>query len=75
MSGHGDEIAISASFDPQNAEAVLGIVERHLLDDARQDFGLGIRTLLNYHRRPILSIDRMVRLRWLFRATPSMERM
>jgi hypothetical protein len=34
----GDQVAVSARLDPQNAEAVLGIVERHPLDQAGQHF-------------------------------------
>jgi hypothetical protein len=37
MADEGNEIALTAGFDPQNAEAVLGIVERDAVDQARQD--------------------------------------
>ena len=37
VANNGDEIALAAGFDTQNAEAVLGIVERDAVDQARQD--------------------------------------
>jgi len=37
VANDGDEIALAAGFDTQNAEAVLGIVERDAVDQARQD--------------------------------------
>ena len=38
MPNHGDEFTVAACFDPQNAEAVLRIVVRNALDEARQNF-------------------------------------
>ena len=35
---HGDEFTVAACLDPQNAEAVLLIVVRNALDEARQNF-------------------------------------
>jgi hypothetical protein len=32
-----DQVALPASLNPQNAEAVLGVVERDTLDDAGQN--------------------------------------
>jgi hypothetical protein len=37
MADEGNEIALTAGFDPQNAEAVLGIVERDAVDQSCQD--------------------------------------
>src|SRR5215472_1946557 len=37
MADESDEIALASRFDPQHAEAVLGIVERDTVDEARQD--------------------------------------
>ena len=37
MANEGDEIALAASFDTQNAEAVLGVMKRDAVDQARQD--------------------------------------
>jgi hypothetical protein len=37
MANEGDEIALTAGFDPQHAEAILGIVERDAIDQAGQD--------------------------------------
>ena len=34
----GDQVAMAARLDPQNAEAVLGVVERDALDEAGEDF-------------------------------------
>jgi hypothetical protein len=34
MADEGDEIALASSFDAQNAEAVLGVVERDAIDEA-----------------------------------------
>ena len=39
MADEGDEIALAAGFDTQNAEAVLGIVERDAVDQPGQDLG------------------------------------
>ena len=38
MADHGHQIAMPARLDPQNAEAVLGIVVGDALDQAGQDF-------------------------------------
>ena len=35
----GDQVALAARFDPQHAEAVLGVVERDALDQAGQNLG------------------------------------
>src|SRR6516162_6233820 len=35
----GDQIALAAGFDTQHAKAVLGVVEGHPVDQARQDLG------------------------------------
>ena len=37
VANEGNEIALAAGFDTQNAEAVLGVVERDAVDQARQD--------------------------------------
>ena len=34
----GDQVAVAARLDAENAEAVLGVVERDALDEARQNF-------------------------------------
>jgi hypothetical protein len=47
-----DQVAVSTSFDPENAEAILGIVERDALDKARQDF-LGRWFGLGFHAATI----------------------
>jgi hypothetical protein len=39
MANEGDEIALAAGFDRQNAEAVLGVVERNPVDQPSQDLG------------------------------------
>ena len=44
-----DQVAMSARLDAENAEAVLGVVEGHPLDKARQHF-LGRGFLLRLHR-------------------------
>ncbi|EGG74445.1 hypothetical protein SXCC_04893 [Gluconacetobacter sp. SXCC-1] len=38
MADDSDQIALSAHLHPQNAEAVLGVVERHPLHEACQRF-------------------------------------
>ena len=38
MTKEGYQIALAASFHPQYAEAVLGIVKRHPVDQTGQDF-------------------------------------
>ena len=50
MSDDGDEIALATSFDTQNAEAVLGVVERDAVDQPSQDLGRGARPGWLYHR-------------------------
>ena len=35
---HGHNVTMPAGFGPQNAKAILGIVVRHSLDQARQYF-------------------------------------
>ena len=38
MADDGDQITMSTRLDPENAKAILGIVERNSFDKARQDF-------------------------------------
>ena len=38
MADDGDEIALAARLDPQNAETILVIMERHSLDEAGEEF-------------------------------------
>ena len=38
MADDGDEVAVAARLDAQNAEAVLGVVEGYALDKASQHF-------------------------------------
>lgn len=42
MADHGHEIPLAAHLDPQDAEAVLGIVEGDALDQARQVLDPGL---------------------------------
>ena len=39
MADEGDEIALAAGFDTQNAEAVLGVVESDAVDQPCQELG------------------------------------
>jgi hypothetical protein len=41
MADYRDEIALTPGFDPQNAKAVLGVVEGDAVDRPGQDFGWG----------------------------------
>jgi hypothetical protein len=41
VGGEGDEIALPAGFDTQNAKAVLGIVKCDPIDQPSQDLGRG----------------------------------
>ena len=50
MTDEGDEIALAAGFDTQNAEAVLGVVERDAVDQPRQELGRSARPGWLYHR-------------------------
>ena len=50
MSDDGDEIALATSFDTQNAEAVLGVVEGDAVDQPSKDLGRGARPGWVYHR-------------------------
>jgi hypothetical protein len=43
MADEGDEIALAAGFDTQNAEPVLGVVECDPVDPPSQDLGRGAR--------------------------------
>jgi hypothetical protein len=43
MSDEGNEIALAAGFDSQNAEAVLGVMQRDAVDQPSQDLGRGAR--------------------------------
>jgi hypothetical protein len=43
MADEGDEIALAAGFDTQNAEPVLGVVECDPVDQPSQDLGRGAR--------------------------------
>jgi hypothetical protein len=45
---HRDEFAVTACFDPQNAETVLLVVVRDTLDEARQHLQVG-RVRLRFH--------------------------
>jgi hypothetical protein len=38
MRHHGYQVAVSARLDPQNTEAILGVVVGDAFDEARQDF-------------------------------------
>jgi hypothetical protein len=53
MADDGDQIALPACFDPQNAEAVLRVVKRDAVDQPGQDFreGFGLWRMLYRHRR------------------------
>jgi len=37
VADNGDQVAVAARLDAENAEAVLGVVERDTLDDAGQN--------------------------------------
>jgi hypothetical protein len=37
VAGNGDQVAVAARLDAENAEAVLGVVESDTLDDAGQN--------------------------------------
>ena len=50
MAEDGDQIALAAGFDPQHAEAVLGVVERDALDQAGQNLGWRARPWRLRHR-------------------------
>ena len=39
VADHRDQVALAAHLDPQHAEAVLGVVERHPLDQAADLLG------------------------------------
>ena len=38
MANDGHQIAVAARLRPEHAEAVLGVVEGHTLDEAGEDF-------------------------------------
>jgi hypothetical protein len=38
MADDRDQIAVSTRLDPENAEAILSVVERDTFDKTRQDF-------------------------------------
>ena len=46
VADHGDQVALAADLDPQHAEAVLGVVERHPLDQAGQRLALAAAAML-----------------------------
>ena len=50
MTDDGDQVTMSTRLDPENAKAILGIVEGHALDQAGKDLMLG-RCGLPAHRR------------------------
>ena len=39
MAEHGDQVALAARFDTEDAEAVLGVVEGDALDQTGQNLG------------------------------------
>ncbi len=49
MADNGDQLAVAARLHPQHAEAVLGVVERHPLDEASEDLAIGCLTLVAQH--------------------------
>ena len=49
MADDGDQITLTASFDTQNAEAVLGVVEGDAVDQAGQNLGWRTRFLWLHH--------------------------
>jgi len=50
MADDRDRITLSAGFNPQHAEAILGVVERDAVDQPRQELGRGARPGWLYHR-------------------------
>jgi hypothetical protein len=66
MADYGDEIALAAGFDTQNAEAVLGVVERDPVDQPSQDFG---RRACSWCFRHQVMMENKVLGRYLDRAT------
>jgi len=51
MANEGDEIAVAESFDPQDAEAVLHVVEGDALDQTGKKLGCGARPDSLHRRR------------------------
>ena len=51
MADEGDEIALTASFNPQHAEAVLGVMEGDAVDQAREDLRRTHRRYLRHYPR------------------------
>jgi len=49
MTDNSDQIAVSARFDPENTETILGVAERDMLNKARQYF-LSRGFLLGFHQ-------------------------
>src|SRR5215471_19049442 len=50
MPDEGDEIALATGFDPQHAKAVVGVMERDAVDQARQDLRRAHRRYLRHSR-------------------------
>jgi hypothetical protein len=57
----GDEITLTTGFDTQNAEAVLGVVERDAVDQSCED--LGWRARLGWLHHPRM-MNRKIRTRY-----------
>ena len=47
MADDGDQIALAARLHPQHAEAAVLVVEGDALDEARQDFTIGLATFIS----------------------------
>ena len=68
MADDGHQIAVAARFRPENAEAVLGVVEGDTLDEAGEHFlGRWFKIGLHADRR----IIRFVSWRYVCRAAPA----
>jgi hypothetical protein len=61
MADDGDQITLTASFDTQNAEAVLGVVEGDAVDQAGQNLGWRSRLGWLHHLR---MMNRKIRPRY-----------
>jgi len=53
MPDEGDEIALATGFDPQHAEAVVGVMEGDAVDQARQDLRRARRQGRCHPRTPV----------------------
>src|SRR5262249_20416334 len=62
MAEDGDDIPLTAGFDPQDAEAVLVVVERDALDEAGQDLGRSAHPWCFPHR-PMMALNALGRQR------------